>query len=233
MTGWSDVITAAMQVIDDERWRHEARINPAQFYRAKSQTVIFALPLLSKPPELLSFLQSKMENPSYADYEYVSTEHKPEGETITVATGITGYELCSVCQRSADGTYLIPQKNVQYQQENGTVTFTVYGQETDDYTIDFYKDGQFPTMTATQIRLMALAISVTWDERFQRDYLSNTMKINDQSFQHVNESNYMDKTNARFIANKLAFEEELRDYEQKCAYYATVKKRMGHSTHLI
>ena len=36
MTGWSDVITAAMTIIDDARWRDDLATSPAIFYRAKA-----------------------------------------------------------------------------------------------------------------------------------------------------------------------------------------------------
>lgn len=231
MTGWSDVITAAMQVIDDERWRDELRINAAQFYRAKSQTVIFALPLMSKPPELLAYLQTDMMSAGYDDFVYISEQEAEAGSSVTVETGKQNYDICNVSMRSTDGMASIPVP-CNYDTESGNVTLTLAASGVREYSIDFYKDGEFQTMTPTQMRLFALAVAVTWDDRFQRDWMANTMKIHDGSFETVNESNYMDKSNARFLSNKQAFEDELRDYEQKCAY-ATVVSGAGGRTKLI
>lgn len=51
MTGWSDIIAGtAMTLINDVRWREELAADPAQFFRAKSQYVSLALPMLSRPP---------------------------------------------------------------------------------------------------------------------------------------------------------------------------------------
>lgn len=226
MTGWSDVITAAMQVIDDERWRDELRTNAAQFFRAKSQTVIFALPLMSKPPELLAYIQHEMAEPVYDDYTYISYSAASRGETVTIETGKIGFELCTASMRSLDGTAGFPTQ-AEYDSETGAVTLTLAESGAREYSIDFFNDGAFQTLTPTQMRLFALAVAVTWDNRFQRDWMANTMKIHDGSFETVNESNYMDKTNAKYLNNMQAFEDELRDYEQKCAYAAVVRKSYG------
>lgn len=228
MTSFSDIIAAAMQVIDDARWKDELAANAAQFYRAKSQTVILAMPLLSKPPELARHLQSGFSDAAFADYDYVSLADSAAGDSVTVQTGKTGFELCSVSMRSADGTRLLPVA-AEYDEDSGEVEFLLPASGAAEYTIDFYTDGMFPVLTPTQMRLFALAVAVTWDERFQRDWLANTMKLHDASFDTVNESNYMDKTNARYLANKQAFEDELRDYEQRCAY-STVVNAARHPT---
>ena len=52
MTGWSDIITSAMTVIDDVRWREDLEASPAMFYRAKSEYVKLALAEMNRPPEL-------------------------------------------------------------------------------------------------------------------------------------------------------------------------------------
>lgn len=217
VTSFSEIITAAMQVIDDVKWREELRTNAAQFFRAKSQTVLFSLPLLSKPPELLSYLENGMTAPGYDDMEYTSYSGAEKGESVTIQTGKIGFSICSASMRSEDGTEAYPA-DVEYNADTGEATLTLAASGAQEYSLDFYRDGGVKDLTATMLRLFSLAVAVTWDERFQRDWLANTMKIHDASFETVNESNYMDKTNARYLANKQAFEDELRDYEQKCAY---------------
>ena len=221
-TYWSDIITAAMQVIDDVRWRDELAINAAQFFRAKSETLQFALPLLNKPPELLQHIEKDMVLPSYDDAVWVSTSDSTLLPT-TVQTGKTGYDLCSVSERSEDGTAYFPYTNATYNSETGEVTFPVQPKAGVEYSIDFYTVGTFIDLTITQKRLFALAIAVAWDERFQRNWLGITAKVHDSSFNTPNESGYMNSSNARYIANKTAFEDELRAYEQKCSYADVVK----------
>ena len=221
-TMWSDVIIAAMQVIEDVRWRDELAINAAQFFRAKSQTVSFAIPMLSKPPELLTYIEKDMVLPEYDDAIWVSTSDSTLLPT-TVQTGKIGYELCSVSERSEDGTAYFPYNDTTYNSETGEVTFPVQSKAGVEYSIDFYTDGEFQTLSLSQVRLFALAIAVVWDECFQRNWLGITAKPHDSSFNPPNESGYMNSSNARYIANKTAFEDELRAYEQKCSYADVVK----------
>lgn len=223
MTGWSDIITPAMQIVDDVRWLDELAVNPAQFYRAKSQLVRLALPMLSKPPELLAYLQKGAKDPEYADMSYTSAEDTEAGETLTVPTPHLGYALCTVSVRSADGLRWSPVEVTSYDGETGEVELVAAGNGAQEYSLDFYTDGEFQALSAAQIRLFAMAVSVVWDNRFQRDWLANTMKIKDASFETVNESNYMDKANERFLKNKQAFEDALRSYEQQCAYASVIR----------
>ena len=102
-TAWSDVITAAMQVINDDRWQEQLDINPAQFFRAKSDTLAFALPLLNSPPELLTYLESDIQEPTFASGEWESTEASLTEET-QIDTGNIGYDLFSCVIRAGDGT---------------------------------------------------------------------------------------------------------------------------------
>ena len=122
------------------RGRDELAINAAQFFRAKSETLQFALPLLNKPPELLQHIEKDMVLPSYDDAVWVSTSDSTLLPT-TVQTGKTGYDLCSVSERSEDGTAYFPYTNATYNSETGEVTFPVQSKAGVEYSIDFYTDG--------------------------------------------------------------------------------------------
>lgn len=221
-TRWSDIIIFAKQFIDDVRWADELVINPAQFFRAKSQTLAAAIPMLNKPPELLEYLESGILEPEYDDTIWVSTAQSIVQQT-TVSTGKSGFELCSVSKRSEDGVSYFPYNGFTYNEETGDVVFNIQEKENVEYSIDFYTDGKLPNMTAFQRRLLARAIAIVYDEKFQRNWLANTAKIHDSSFNPPNESNYMDKSKQRYIDNLTAFEDELRTYEQKCAYKSAIK----------
>lgn len=221
MTGWSDIISnSAMVYIDDLRLTEQLAISPARFYRRMALFVQNALPLMSRPPELLEYLQSDRQDPLFADYDWTSTEESTT-QTTVLETGLLNYDLCSVCIQT-DDFQLTPYPDATYDPATGNVTFPIQEQSGIKYQIDFYTDGEFAELTATQMRLFGLAIAVVWDERFDRDWLADHMKIKDASFQTVNESNYIEKKSDRTERNRRAFNDELRKYEQDIAYSGTV-----------
>ena len=216
-TGWSEIINAAMQALDDERWREQITVSPAQFYRAKSDSVLFALPLLNSPPELLDYLEKDMVQPEYDDFSWTSTEESLSGETA-VDTGLLGFELMSCIVYGEDGTGVAPYPGAVYDGETGTVTFPQQTSAGLHYELDFYTDGTFNDLTLSQKRLFGLAVCVAWDEDFSRNWLNLQPKIHDSSFSTVNEANYMDKLSLRLRENRQSFNDELHKYEQLCAY---------------
>lgn len=223
-TSWSDILTAALTVINDIRWRKQLATNAAEFYRAKSAYVTMALPLLCRPPELLQHMQNGMVEPRYASYEYTVPDTQVTGKSVTVKTNLIGFEMMSVSQLLPDGAGSIPYSGASYDSETGEVTFPPQYTSGVIYSIDFYTDGQFQSLTYTQKRLLALAVAVVWDEHFDRDWLNKTPKIHDSSFETVNEANYIDKSSKSRSENRTIFEDELRKYEQNCAYVATMPK---------
>lgn len=224
-TGWSTVINAAMQALDDERWAEQLNVSPAQFFRAKSDMVRFALPLLNSPPELLDYLEKDMVDPEYEDFTWESTMDSLSSET-TLETGLLGYEIMSCVERSRDGTSYSPYTGATYDPETGIITMPQQSEAGIEYGFDFYTDGSFADLSNTQIRLFALAVCVVWDEHFERDWLKITQKIHDSSFDTVNEANYMDKSNQRLRNNRNSFNDELHKYEQLCAYKTMRSKSM-------
>ena len=219
MTAWSDLIAAAMLLIDDVRWREDLATSPAKFYRAKSDWIKAAVPMLNRPPELYAFLTQNMVTPIYANAEWVSTEQSTTEETV-VLSGITEeYDICCVCIRSEDGTGLTPYYQFDYDKKNGTVTFDQQTSAGIEYTIDFYKDGTFSDLTPAQINLFSLAIAVAWDQRMDRNWLNLQMKIHDSAFSTASEGTYAEKINQRLMRNVQLFRDALTKYEQDCAYY--------------
>lgn len=219
MTGWSEIITAAKLLIDDVRWQKELEISAAQFFRAKSDFVKMAMPRLNRPPGLLDHLQENLIDPAYDSATWVSTEASTSAET-TLELGMTGYQLCTVSQRTQGGLYSMPYTDFTYDAGTGNVTFDVQGDVGLEYEIDFYTDGSMNDLTPTQMRLFALAVAVTWDERFDRTWLNMQPKIKDQSFETVNEANWTEKVSQRLVRNEQALSDELNKYEQDCAFRA-------------
>lgn len=220
-TAWSEIITDyAMQVINDVRWQEQLAEDPALFFRAKSGVLLFALPMLNRPPELLSYLQRGMVTATWTDAEWTSTDESLTQET-TLALEAVGYDLCSVAARtvtSSGEVMLARYDDAVYNAETGEVTFPVQTAAGVDYIIDFYKDGSFDDLTYSQKRLFALAIACVWDESFERNFLNLQAKIHDSTFTTANEATYTSAQSRRLLDNRRAFDDELRKYEQDCAY---------------
>lgn len=223
-TMWSDILAAAMNIIDDVRWEEQLKLSPATFYRAKSEFIELALPLLSSPPELLATLENGMTPATYDDYTWVSDSDSLNAETVLYTNKI-GYELMSATIVYVDDTgvtSIIPCYDIEYESETGRVVIPKQEEVGIEYVLDFYNDGSFEELTASQKRLYALAVAVVWDEHFERNWLNLQPKIKDASFNTINESNYMEKGSERLKANRQSFNDELKKYEQSCAYYNVV-----------
>jgi hypothetical protein len=230
-TAWADIVAAAMVQIDDVRLEEQMGVSPAQFYRRFSALIAQAMPLMSRPPELLLFLKNGMTVPDYDDVLWTSDEASTTAET-EIDTGLIGYDICSVTQRVQhdNGTIsLAPYENAEYDAEAGIVTMPMQDETGISYDIDFYTDGEFPDLSETQTRLFALAVAIVWDERFSRSWLNMTAKIHDDSFTTVNEANYTQQITKRLHENRIAFDHEMRAYEQLCAYSGTLKNTYNRS----
>ena len=57
-----------------------------------------------------------------------------------------------------------------------------------------------------------------------------TPKIHDDSFETVNEANYTAQITKRLHENRIAFNDELRLYEQLCAYNSAFKNKLKQTT---
>ena len=123
-TTWADVVAAALVQIDDVRLEEQMAVSPAQFYRRMSAIIQQAIPLLAKPPELLTYMTQNTVNPTYDDYEWTSDAASTLASTV-IETGKIGYDLCSITQRSQkpNGTIsLLPYSGATYDPETGNVT---------------------------------------------------------------------------------------------------------------
>lgn len=232
-TSWMEIITnSAMVFIDDVRLQDDAAISPAQFFRRMTLYMNMAIPVFNRPPEMMAYLTRGMQEPTYDDYEWVSTQESTAQSTV-VATGLTGFELFSCVIREMDAAgnvTLTPYGNAEYDPQTGNVTFPQQSAAGTTYVLDFYTDGSFLNeLTPSQKRILGLCVACVWDERFSRNWLNMQMKIHDQSFETVNESNYIKEVTARLSTNQALLAEALHKYEQDCAYLNTVTARnAGH-----
>lgn len=233
-TALADIVSAAMIQIDDVRLTEQLTTSPAQFYRRMSAIVMQAMPLMSRPHEMLEKLQESLVSPTYGETSWVSTESSLEQETV-VDTGAVNADICSVVQvvRSMGYIQYLPYPAAVYDGETGNVTFPVQEQDGTEYLIDTYSDGSFADLTPTQMRLFALAIAVVWDERFSRNWLNMTVKVQDSSFSTTNEANHTAQITKRLHDNRIAFNDELRAYEQLCSYYTVFRGEYGNGQVLM
>ena len=225
-TPWTEIIcNYAMPVMDDVRLIDQMGENPALFFRRMALYMDLAIPMVSRPPELDSYLNYELVKPVYDDMIWRSTSESLEGET-TVETTMTGYDLFSCSLREVDESGVVtstPVSGVTYDPETGTIVFPQQETVGLEYNVDFYTDGSFYyDLTEAQKRLLGLAVGVVWDERFSRNWLNITQKIKDASFDTVNESNYMREVQNRLFMNRHLLNDELRKYEQDVAYKNTV-----------
>ena len=225
-TAWSDIITnSAMVVIGDDRMQDDLRTDAALFFRRMSSWMGMAIPMLKNPPELLVYLTDGLVEPQYADFEWTSDQISTTQETV-IETGKVGYELCNCVSvqyaRNGDAAFF-PYTDFTYAPETGVVTFPQQDSADVEYRLDFYTDGQFAhDLTFRQKRLLGLAIAVTWDNRFNREWLNIQPKVKDKSFNTPNENTTMKESTARYKENLQLFYSELRGYEQECAYMRRV-----------
>ncbi len=225
-TSWMEIITNfAMLYIDDTRLTELVQTSPALFFRRMALYMGAAIPAFNRPPEIAEYLRNGAHDASYDDFEWVSTQESIN-TSVNVETGKTGYDLCSVVIRETGDmgdVNLIPYTGAAYDKETGVVTFPKQNTTGTVYEVDFYTDGYFLNeLTGAQKRVLGLCVACVWDERFSRNWLNMQMKIHDQSFDTVNESNYIKEVSTRLATNRAELAESLRKYEQDCAYLNTV-----------
>lgn len=223
MTGWTEIICEyAMLFIDDDRMTEKLKNDPARFFREMSLYMNSAISRFNRPPEIIPWLKLGT-NPKYDSFLWTAGE---DG-AATVSTGLTGYELCSIVLRGADRYGNITETPFpgSYDPETGVVTLAeVTGGAIFD--MDLYTDGYFANdLTAEMKRILGLCVQSVWEQRFTSSWLPREAKVNDRSFTAPNEANWTRAQEEKRRSLEAALNEELRNYEQNCAYMTTVVGR--------
>lgn len=222
-TKWSEIISEhAMVDINDVRLVELAQENPARFFRKMALYMKNGIPVFDRPPEIKQWLERDMVLPTWDEAAWTADEESTM-EPTAVQTGKTGYDVFS-CVRlewlDSGEAVETPYRGASYDAETGIVTFEAQDAAGVEYAMDFYRDGEFAEeLTATQKRILGLCVASTWDEHFFRDWLADVAKAHDRSYEAPNESQYMEKSVKKKMANRSLLNEELRKYEQDCAYY--------------
>ena len=182
-TLFSDVLTQyAMQFIDDVRWQEQLALNPAQFFRAKSQALISAIPRFNRPPNIQSFFSYT--KPSWDDFSHTVTEN--DTFPLAVPTGKKNYDLCSVGYVTTDavgGVTYTPIVGFVYSADTGEVVVSETLPVGTEVEFDFYTDGVFDNdLDPTQLRILGLCVAYDWYYRFENAFLNVLNPITDKTF---------------------------------------------------
>lgn len=216
-TLFSDVLTQyAMQFIDDVRWQEQLALNPAQFFRAKSQALIASVPRFNRPPNIQSFLSYTL--PVYGDYSYVVQEE--DTFPLTVATGMKVFDLCSVGTVSVSdsgGVTYTPITDFTYDKTSGNVTIAEGKSVGEQIDFDFYTDGIFNnTLDPTQQRILGLCVAYDWYYRMENAFLNVLNPITDKTFSPRSATAEDKRANtSRMKELGLQLSSELMAYEQR------------------
>lgn len=196
------------------------------FYRRMFNYMQAAIPLFNKPPTMLARLHSYTE-PEYSDVLYSVTE-EPTNGTVTVASGITGMDICSagiVNEDEFGNPQYLPLTVDSYDTETGAVTISGGISLGDEIDIDFYASGSFDTtLNPTECDILAFCIYDVWEHRFDNNALERASKIRDANFTTISEASQTNAGTDRQKAVDSQLFDKLRMYELSAAYLATVAK---------
>lgn len=208
--------------VNDPNWQSELAMNPAQFFRAKSQFVIESIPRFSRPPEAKEWLAHT--EPDYNDYLYTA----PEDETapVTIATGMTDFEMCSVGLLTTDiagNTTYEPITDFSYDADTGEVTVNVDLASGAKVDIDFYTDGVFAHALNAEIwRILGMCVAVVWQEHFNNSFLNQTPKIKDRTFDVGSESAHITASENKLKGMVERLNGSMLRFETNTAYRQTM-----------
>lgn len=216
-TLFSDVLTQyAMQFIDDVRWQEQLALNPAQFFRAKSQALIASVPRFNRPPTMQSYLGYTM--PQYGDFTY--TVQETDTFPLIVETGMKSFDLCSVGTIAIEedgGAIYKPIRDFNYEEGSGNVTINEEQTVGTAIEFDFYTDGVFlNTLDPTQQRILGLCVAYDWYYRMENAFLNVLNPITDKTFSPRSAPAEDKRSNtARFKELGIQLSGELMAYEQR------------------
>lgn len=224
-TTFSDIISLAMasKIINDIRWEQDFRENAALFLRQKSKALELAIPKFNRPPEIREYLEYI--SPSFDSY-YECVESPVTG-TVTVNTGMIGYELCNVGILSVnkfDEVTYEPLTTFTYNDETGDVIISGNYPAKTEFQFDFYTDGVFKNELNMEIQeILCYCLNMVWETGFSGEWLNRTPILQDKTFRRAStESAWTEAQEHKRKALETALNDRLMKYEQNAQYRSVV-----------
>lgn len=200
----------------------DIRNRTAVFYNRMYQYFRWGVGYFNRPPEMMEKLRYTA--PVFEDLNY--TPETGMSAPVTIATGKTGYDICScgLIDTDAYGNPTYKSVNCTYNSTTGDVVINTYLGALDTVSINFYKSGSIEAdLTETEKSILAFAIYAAWEHRFDNNAIERTAKIRDSSFTTISEAS---QTNANTARQREVMEElygMMRQYEQNRAYLKAVR----------
>ena len=224
-TTFSDIISLAMasKIINDIRWEQDFRENAALFLRQKSKAMELAIPKFNRPPEIREYLAYIA--PSFDSY--YDTEQNAITGTVTIHTGMTGYELCNVglltINQYSEAVYE-PITSFTYNDETGDVIVQGNYPARTQFQIDFYTDGVFKNDLNMEIQeILCYCLNMVWETGFSGEWLNRTPILQDKTFRRAStESAWTEAQEHKRKALETALSDRLMKYEQNAQYRSVV-----------
>ena len=194
------------------------------FYRRMFNYMEAALPLFNKPPVMISRLRNYTA-PMWSDVIF-TVEDEPLDGTVTVNTGLTGFELVSagiVTEDAVGDPVYVPLTVDSYDAETGTVVISGNVGLGDAIDIDLYTSGSLDiTLNDTEKGILAFCIYDVWEHRFDNNALERASKIRDANFTTISEASQTNAGTSRQKEVDSQLFDKLRMYELNATYMKTV-----------
>lgn len=184
------------------------------FYRRMWGYMQAALPLFSRPPEMLVTLR-RLTPPRFGSKTLVVP-------SSGVLQGLTGFQLCSAVQIKTDelgDPYAIPLEVSSYNPSTGILTVTEALQTGDRLELDFHSSGSFTDdLDPEACQILAFCIYDVWEHRFANNFLERTAKLRDSTFSTVSEASMTQANTARVLEADRRLSDLLRTYADNLEY---------------
>lgn len=216
--------------VDDVQLQDLAVANPPLYARRMWQYLKPAISLFTLPMEMQDYLVGSQDDPKLIEPKYASAQYVTDTEydadfTVQLGEEYEGYEVYSCKQKitQSNGNVYYAPVTASYDEQTGTISVTVPEGQTvaagTVYDFDFYTDGYFTNnLSGVVLNILGMCFQVTWQDRFNTDWLSMVSKVEDRSFSEQNRANKIkaDTERLEFLRRKLAG--EMRKYEQAKFY---------------
>ena len=219
-TSFETIETRAMTYIKNDITLDQDLTNRLPvFYNRMKAYMLAGKAYFNKPPRMQHILSRYIE-PQFDEVFF--TPETEQTAPVTIQTGITSYEICSVgiIEDDVYGTpQFIPLPLTSYDSETGDVIVDEDIAKDRNVVIDFYAGGTFESdLTDEQIEILAYCVYVAWENRFINNAIERTSKIRDTGFSPISEASQMEANTERIKNSNDTLQDWLRRYEQNTAY---------------